>query len=176
MCMGMCLLYVRTYGCMYYVHMYVCMYVLCTYVCMYVCMYGHRHVCIQTSCPVCLTEQWTWIQEIIFESSNTLFLTNITFKARCDVTYKKTYKKYLTVHGVGPRDTYARPTIYWQCWLMCHLLLYQIHWNMDQLQLQPTSSVPNWNAQSLTLPDLSPKKDSSILRTAAFLNLVMRQK
>jgi len=95
---------------------------LCTYIYMYVCMYGHRHVCIHTSCPVCLTEQWAWIQEIIFESSNTLFFTNITFKARCDVIYKKTYKvigtcipssgtthpqmwpykEYLTVHGVSP--------------------------------------------------------------------------
>jgi len=42
---------------------------------------------------------------------------------------------------------------------------------MDQLQLQPSSSVQNWNAQSVTLPDPSPKKDSSILRNAVFLNL-----
>jgi len=114
--MGMRLLYVCTYVCMY-VYMYVRVYVH-TYVCMYVCM----HAYIQTSCPIYLTEQLAWIQEIRFESSNTLFLTNITFKVRCDVIHKNTfkvigtcipssgtmhqqlwpYKKYLTVHGVSP--------------------------------------------------------------------------
>jgi len=89
---------------------------------MYAYTYGHRHVYIQTSCPVCLTKQQAWIQEIIFESSNTLFFTNIVFKARCNVIYKKTFKaigtriptsgtmhqqvwphkEYLTVHTETP--------------------------------------------------------------------------
>ena len=106
------LLYVRTY-------VRVCV---CVCVCVCVRTHIHRHVCIQTSCPVYLIEQLARIQEIRFESSSTLFLTNITFKVRCDVIHKKTfkvigtcipssgtmhqqlwpYKEYLTVHGVSP--------------------------------------------------------------------------